>query len=202
MQAIRTAFPEAVDKVFANPSNELPAMPTLDILPSRITKHNPLGPIPHDESTTSGNLAVLENIFRRQYQLPEHCFATRLFLVYGDQNTVERIRSCQVARRQSSQPYDSLRWIQPVSALFHLKMNYLYMLSGTHYGGIDGDFSTLYQAANFWERKRISKAKSNFFDLEELVIHSFQARITALVWQKLSRTGLGKYNHYKCSTVH
>ncbi|KAJ5557875.1 hypothetical protein N7513_003461 [Penicillium frequentans] len=60
-----------------------------------------------------------------------------------------------------------------------------------HYGGIGGDLSTLHDAANFWRRKKISKAKSDFFALEELVIHSFEARVAAVYWSLLSNTGLG-----------
>jgi hypothetical protein len=45
---------------------------------------------------------------------------------------------------------------------------------------------------NFWRRKKISKAKADFFTLEELVIHSFQARIVALMWDRLGRAGLGR----------
>ena len=171
-------------------------MPKLDVLPVGITKHSPLGPLFHDESTNEGNLSILDNIFRKQYAIDEdsELYRHRLFLVYGDQKTVDRIRSCKRLRRRATRPYDSLQWALPVAGLFHLKMNYLYMISTCHYGGIGGDPSTLHDAANVWRRKKISKAKSDFFALEELVIHSFEARVAAVYWSLLSNTGLGNFH--------
>jgi hypothetical protein len=105
-------------------------MPELDILPVKITDPIPLGAIFHDESTNSGNLAVLHNIFSKQYRLDEdsELYSTKLFPIYGDLKTIDRIRSCQHLRRRSTRPYDSLWWALPVAGLFHLRMNYLYML--------------------------------------------------------------------------
>src|SRR5436190_11919281 len=117
-------------------------MPKIDILPPRKTVHRPLGPIPHDESSNAGNLAVLENIFRGQYRLPDYTFEKRLFLVYGDQKTTQRLRTIKRRRRESEQPFDSLQWVLPVPALFHLKMNLLYMISRVHFGGQDKDQSS------------------------------------------------------------
>ena len=44
----------------------------------------------------------------------------------------------------------------------------------------------------FWGQKKISKTKADFFTLEELIMHSFQARIVALIWEWLRHTGLGR----------
>lgn len=71
-------------------------------------------------------------------------------------------------------------------------MNYLYMLSRTHFGAAgDGSKATLYDAMNFWVRKGIQTKKADFYALEQLIIHSFQARVCALVWSKLGNLGLG-----------
>ena len=59
-------------------------MPKLDILEPRKTSHQPLGLIPHDESTNSGNLAVLDNIFRGQYKLSDRAFENSLYLIYSN----------------------------------------------------------------------------------------------------------------------
>jgi len=148
----------------------------IDVLSPQKTVHHPLSIIPHDESTNTGNLAVLENIFRHQYRRgDEDLIATQLSLVYGDEKTIHRIRTIKRRRERSIGHYDSLRWVLPVPALFHLKMNYLYMILRSHFGGIGNDQSTLYDAMNFWQRKKISKGNSDFFALEELVIHSYQA---------------------------
>jgi len=160
-------------------------MPEIDILPPRKTVHRPLGPIPHDESSNAGNLAILENIFKGQYRLPDCTFEKRLFLVYGDQKTIQRLRTIKRRRRESEKPFDCLQWILPVPALFHLKMNLLYMISKAHFGGQDKDQSSLYDAMNFWGRKRISRTKSEFHALEELIIHSYKARIVAFFWRHM-----------------
>ena len=55
-----------------------------------------------------------------------------------------------------------------------------------------GDPSTLHHAANFWRRKKIKKEKADFFALEELIIHSFKARVVATYWSLLLETGLGE----------
>ena len=151
-----------------------PPMPVIDILPRQKTAHLSLGPIPHDESTSLGNLDVLSNIFREQYQLPDEVFKQRLFLVYGDQKTTQRIRTIKSRRSRATQAVDSLRWVLPVPALFHIRMNYLYMLSRTHFSAAgDGSKATLYDAMNFWIRKGIQSKKADFYALEQLIIHSF-----------------------------
>ena len=159
-----------------------PKMPVIDVLAPTKTVHCSLGPIPHDESSNAGNIMVLENIFRQQYHLPHSEFEQRLFLVFGDQKTTQRIRTIKRRRERAQQSYDRLQWVLPVPALFHLRMNYLYMMSRIHFGGAGGDKSTLYDAMNFWIRKGISRSKSEFYALEQLVIHSFQARVCILLW--------------------
>jgi hypothetical protein len=166
-------------------------MPVIDVLTPVKTVHRSLGPIPHDESSNAGNILVLENIFRHQYHLPDSAFEQRLFLIYGDQKTTQRIRSIKQRREQAERPYDRLQWALPVPALFHLRMNYLYMISRLHFGGPGSDQSTLYDAMNFWTRKKISKSKADFYALEQLIIHSFQARVCALLWCRLAQSGLG-----------
>jgi hypothetical protein len=66
------------------------------------------------------------------------------------------------------------------------------MISRAHFGGQDKDQSLLYNAMNFWGRKRISRTKSEFHALEELVIHSYKARIVAFFWRHMEhRSALG-----------
>ena len=62
------------------------------------------------------------------------------------------------------------------------------MISRLHFGGPGSDQSTLYDAMNFWTRKKISKSKADFYALEQLIIHSFQARVCALLWCSLAQS--------------
>jgi hypothetical protein len=158
----------------------LPVIPELDVLPLERTTHQSLASIPFDESTNVGNAEILDNIFRSQYKPEEEVFNNGLFLIYGDQKIVARIRSLKRRRCEAAKPYDSLKWALPVPALFHLRMNHLYMISRNHFGAAKSDSkSTLYWAMNALSRRRIAREKSDFFALEELVTHSFQARICA-----------------------
>jgi hypothetical protein len=116
-------------------------IPELDILPIRTTTFRPLGPIPHEESTYSGNLAVLENIFRTQYKLPDTSFEQAFHLIYGDQLTIQRLRTLKRRRRESEKPFDRLAWVLPIPALFHLKMNLLKLILQTHFGSQSTDQS-------------------------------------------------------------
>ena len=168
-------------------------MPVVDALAPVKTVHHSLGPILHDESSNAGNILILENIFQHQYRQPDSAFERRLFLIYGDQKTTQRIRSIKQRREEAERPYDRLEWALPVPALFHLRMNYLYMISRLHFGGPGSDQSTLYDAMNFWTRKKISKSNADFYALEQLIIHSFQARICALLWNMIapSKRGIG-----------
>jgi len=167
-------------------------MPVVDVLAPAKTVHHSLGPILHDESTNAGNIQILSNIFQHQYGLPDSLFERILLLIYGDQKTVQRIRSIKQRREEAERPYDRLQWALPVPALFHLRMNYLYMISRLHFGGPDRDQSTLHDAMNFWTRKKISKSKADFYALEQLIIHSFQARVCALLMNMLSQSGQGE----------
>src|SRR4051812_39225114 len=105
----------------------MPAMPILDILKPTRSNHLSLGPIPYNESSNAGNLMVLENIFIQQYRLDNATFKDRLFLIYGDQKTTQRIRAIKRRRRRATQPYDRLQWALEVPAMFHLRMNYIFM---------------------------------------------------------------------------
>ena len=190
MTIFSNAIPDAAKK-------QRPTMPVIDVLKHVKTVHCSLGPIPYDESSNAGNIQILENIFRQQYHLPDSDFKSRLFLIYSDQKTTQRIRSIKQRREQAGQHYDRLQWALPVPALFHLRMNYLYMISRVHFGGPGGGQSTLYDAVNFWTRKKISKSNADFYALEQLIIHSFQARVCALLWNSFAQSGLGKCLEFK-----
>jgi hypothetical protein len=168
-------------------------MPQVEVLPlSRQGRsvHNSLGPIPFDESSNAGNINVLRNIFQQQNRLGDDAFAERLFLIYGDQKTVQRLRTIKKRREDAISPYDSFKWLLPVPALFHLKMNYSKMIITAHYGTEDGviDQSSLRHSKDFWNRRKVRPGKAA---LEEFVIHNYQARFVAALWRHLRRNKLG-----------
>ncbi|KAH8589082.1 hypothetical protein B0O99DRAFT_340651 [Bisporella sp. PMI_857] len=87
--------------------------------------------------------------------------------------------------------YDRKDWLIGVAALFHLRMNFLWLMQRTHYGNMERqDASTLYHNINFWGRKNIPADRAAFQVLEELVLHSFDARVVGLLYTRLEQRGI------------
>ena len=78
-------------------------------------------------------------------------------------------------------PYDRYQHIFPGLALWHLKFNYLKMVWELFYpGGSATERSTLQWAANHWYRDKTTRP-TNFHSLEDLTIHSYRARVIAIL---------------------
>lgn len=186
-EALRAAYPLEIKKLYADQRATRvtpPAMPVIEVLHPSTTIHQPLGKIKHDESTNSGNIAILENIFLQQYGLPPNdAFSNRLSLVYGDQKTVARLRSVKARRNEENDPFNSLKWVLPVPALFHLKMNLIALIHKTFFQEENhrGEAWSLAYSRDSLSRKKIGPKSSNFFDQEEFIIHNFQARVLAIM---------------------
>jgi hypothetical protein len=151
----------------------------------------PLEPIMIDESTTEGMLRILENIMVKQLGNEEEDarFNRQLFLIHGDQKTVDRLRACRRVRGDDSRPYDSMKWALPCLGLWHTKFNYLMLIHETHWSATPSvDDSTLHANATFWGRKKLQEPK-DFKALEELEIQSFQARIVAMFMRNVLEHG-------------
>jgi uncharacterized protein DUF6589 len=186
-EALRAAYPLEIRKLYAEQKGTTrvtpPAMPVIEVLNPSVTIHQPLGKIKHDESTNSGNIAILENIFVRQYELPPSSFSDSLKPVFGDQKTVARLRSVKARRKEESDPYNSFRWVLPIPALFHLKMNLIALIHKTFFQEENhrGEAWSLAYSRDSLNRKKIGSKGSNFFDQEEFIIHNFQARVLAVM---------------------
>ena len=98
-----------IQSVFSDAGLNCSCMPQIDILPPRKTIHHPLEPIPHDESSNAGNLAVLKNIFQDQYHLSDHVFDKQLCLIYDDQKTIQRLRTLKRHHQESEKSFDCLQ---------------------------------------------------------------------------------------------
>jgi len=190
-EAIRTAYPKSVKSIFSKSDIPFPAMPTVELLELRKTDSKTLGPILFNEGTLDGSYEVVESIYKHQFQLDDTEFNSRLFLAFGDQKTSSLIRSMQAEQVDASTAYDRKDWLIGVAALFHLRMNFLWLMQKTHYGNMEQqDPSTLYHNINFWGRKNIPADRAAFQVLEELVLHSFDARVVALLYTRLEQHGI------------
>jgi hypothetical protein len=106
-------------------------------------------------------------------------------LVFGDALTTKLLHGLKTERSiESDSPYNQLAWLLPVFGLWHLKLNYLRLLWEEHWGGPDNpdDSSSLWTAHHYWhDNKSIDRNK--FHQLEDLVIHTWQANIVAVMVQ-------------------
>lgn len=77
--------------------------------------------------------------------------------------------------------YDRYQHIFPGLALWHLRFNYLKMIWEVFYpGGSASERSTLQWAAEHWHRDKTTRP-TDFHSLEDLTIHSYRARIIAML---------------------
>lgn len=190
-EAIRTAYPSSVKHIFATSDISFPTMPTVELLEIRKTDSKTLGPILFNEGTLDGSYEVVDSIYKHQFQLDDMDFNDRLFLAFGDQKTSSLIRSMQAEQVDASSAYDRKDWLIGVAALFHLRMNFLWLMQKTHYGNMEQqDASTLHHNINFWGRKNIPADRAAFQVLEELVLHSFEARVVGLFYTRLEQRGV------------
>jgi len=195
-KAVRQQFPNAIVDIYQHAPGSEMSMPRINVLKPERTHHFSLGPIPHNEGTTKGTYDVLETIFVEQFHREPKDFEEILTLVYGDQKTASIIRGIKNEWREAPSAYDSHRWILPLSAFFHLRQTFLWMIQKLHFGGEARSKddrgrrdtpSTLYHNMNFWNRKDISANHAPLHLLEELVLHSFEARIIAQLYVRLQK---------------
>ena len=102
--------------------------------------------------------------------------------------TISRLRSIQVERTESESPYDHHSWLLQIPAMFHLQMNFLWLINKSHYGESDGsvnEYSTLSSHIQALHRKKIPPGAAPFHHLEDIAIHSFYARVLALFYTQI-----------------
>ena len=134
-----------------------------------------------NESTNAGMLQILDEVVAQiGIKQDDDIFKDRLFLIHGDQKTVDRMRGVRRIRGDDLRPYDQMQWFLPCLGLWHTKFNYLMLIHELSWSNTPTtDDSTLQANAAFWGRKNLANPKS-FRALEDLIIHGFQARISAL----------------------
>ena len=160
-------------------------MPEIRRIAYSKTKSHPLAPVPQDESTTEGNILIHEDIEERQLKKdPNDPMWNHILLpYYGDLKTILRILAVQSCRRDAERPYDSRKWMIPGLGLWHLRLNLLRLIHKNHWGGSKPtDGSTLQFAADAWKRSNVNTGQ-DFNKLEALLVHSYQARVSAVMMQ-------------------
>ena len=143
----------------------------------------------HDEQKISETYLLQEDIWLRFLDLDRNeAFDDRLWIVVGDQMTVERIRGIQMESTESETPFDRRDWMLPSPAWFHIAMNCSYTLMRTHWSRNEDQQHLdhcLSDDIRFWGLKGISDTKPKFYLLQQLIFRSFRARVLALMMQEM-----------------
>lgn len=104
-----------------------------------------------------------------------------LTIWWGDLKTEVQMLGMQAHGVKMDRAYDRYQHIFPGLALWHLRFNYLKMVWELFYpGGSATERSTLQWAADHWHRDKTTKP-TDFHSLEDLTIHSYRARVIAIL---------------------
>lgn len=128
-------------------------------------------------------MSVFEDLVIRQIGLTKEDprWAELLTLWWGDLKTEVQMISMQAHGVGMKRPFDRYQHIMPGLALWHLRFNYLKMVWEIFYpGGSATERSTLQWAADHWHRDKTTRP-SDFLSLEDLTIHSYRARVIAIL---------------------
>ena len=162
-EALRAAFPQVFESFDDGQLSQIPQIAPIEPLEPERTRSCVLDAIFANEGTTDGNLDVHEQIWAKQFKIPSNSpvYAERLFPVYGDQKTAHLCRAAQVLREGELDPFDSRRWLLPISAIFHWRQNRLWGIQKAYSGTIDSQCqATLAAHMNFWKVLKVPLQKA------------------------------------------
>ena len=165
----------------------MPIILSDQLLPTYRTNIFPLKAVLISESTKDNTLEIIDQLFLEQLNKDENAreWEDSLQLMIGDQKTVNLILSCKKQRQATSgSSYGRLQWLQPVQGLFHTQLNYLQAIRNVHWGPEQEDYyahdgSTLQYACDKLRRPKATNGKL-FKLLEELILHTFDAKVLAI----------------------
>ena len=199
--AVQRVHTSGVNNVFKDQEDLFPRMPVLHCIRGVKTKFWQFGGIFEDEGTISGTYGVHRNIFIEQLglQAPEELntdneddFTNRLWLVHGDQLTAQRIRSVKAEQMRAARPFDRRDWMIGLPAWFHIQMNLLNTIVRTHWASTqanDHAHHTLKADSVAWGRSQYSRDNAKYHLLQPIVAQGFTARVVALFYAALRRSG-------------
>ncbi|KAF8119144.1 hypothetical protein EV363DRAFT_1593479 [Boletus edulis] len=107
------------------------------------TKQYPLRTSTIDESSITGNIAVINDVYVNQLKMTHAELADWAIPSINDQSTNARIRGAKALRTKDVNPFTRLQTLQLGFGLFHLCMNLIWALLHVHRGSIHqvGSFS-------------------------------------------------------------
>ncbi|KAG0695544.1 hypothetical protein DFH29DRAFT_1083321 [Suillus ampliporus] len=100
------------------------------------TKQFPLWTLTIDESSITGNTAVIHDVYINQLQMQHHELSDRAIPSFNDQSTDARIRGAKTLWVKDVNPFTRLQVIKLGFGLFHLCLNLVWALLHVHRGSI------------------------------------------------------------------
>ncbi|KAJ7684985.1 hypothetical protein DFH06DRAFT_1313354 [Mycena polygramma] len=119
-----------------------------------------------EQSSTRGNMLVIEHYFRDVFCIPKSTFEDRNFFLLGDRLTTARDRAAQDQRAvdRSEDRIDHLSSFETLSGLMHFVMNQIANVGKNAWGGANKDaVSLLTLLEKLPNRNNINLRKINFY---------------------------------------
>ena len=108
------------------------------------TQRYPLWTSTIDESSVSGNIAVINDVYINQLKMTHDQLSEFVIPSINDQSTNARIRGAKVLRAADINPFTWLQFLQLGFGLFHLCMNLIWAILHIHRGSISQPGSLSY----------------------------------------------------------
>jgi hypothetical protein len=167
--------------------------PSTNVLPCDAQNVIYLGGLAINTGTTEGTADVhrvmLEQELGIQIEDNDSLFEKRLYLINGDQKSVELSRACRNEQTSSDCSFERRDWMLPIPALFHVQMNLASALLQAFWQPADKEGPGIHTPHSFLADisflgiKGISLERAPWYDLDMLIRTSFDARILAAFLQ-------------------
>lgn len=146
-------------------------------LPSGLkTKQYPLRTSTIDESSVTGNIAVINDVYINQLKMTHEQLSDRAIPCINDQSTNARIRGAKALRTQDINPFTRLNCFQLAPGLFHLSMNLIWALLHVHRGSIN-QLGSLSYFFTVLDRTRLGGEHPDYHTLLTTLMHILQGII-------------------------
>lgn len=175
-------------------SASMSAINCIDCRAEGKTEAYAFAPSMFSESSLAGNMSVFEDlsVIQMGIKRTDARESDWLTIWWGDQKTEVQMLGMQANGLRMNRPYDRYQHIFPGLALWHLRFNYLKIVWELFYLGDSAtERSTLQWAADHWHRDKTSRP-TDFYSLQDLTIHSYRARVIAILkpWIQDQEPGL------------
>ncbi|KAJ6631799.1 hypothetical protein B0H10DRAFT_1770811, partial [Mycena sp. CBHHK59/15] len=153
-----------------------------------------------EQSSTRGNMLVIDHYYRDIFAIPEHVFDSRYSFLLGDRLTTARDRAAQDQRAVDCSEHliDHLSSFEAFSGIMHFVMNKIQNLGKNAWGGANKDaVSLLTLLERLPNRSNINLRKIDFYAwlrFLDVVLHTLILRAAMVILNVSSGTQLNQQN--------